>query len=309
MATERFTMSEVFLYDDAERATEVHIHPVVIISILDHYVRRSEEQNRVIGTLLGVREANGVVQVRDCFPVPHVEGQDVAVDMRFHQNMFSLHGRASAKAQIVGWYSTGNVVDENTALIHNDFYWGEVGGSPIHLSVDTALEGGKMGIRAMQLETYSFTPEKPMMAVFHTLPHKLLTRDTEKAGVEVLLRSKDQSLEEASTGLLGDLKGLEGTLEELDKLLDQLCSYTKKVLDGEIPHDPAAGRLLLGAVRSLPQIDSAQFEGMVQSSMQDLLMVVYLSSLTKTQLKISEKLQSLGRHGGMGGRGDRQFHR
>ena len=63
--------------------------------------------------------------------------------------------------------------------------------------------------------------------------------------------------------------------------------------DGEIPHDPAAGRLLLGAVRSLPQIDSAQFEGMVQSSMQDLLMVVYLSSLTKTQLKISEKLQSV----------------
>merc|ERR1712188_231670 len=145
VATERFTMSEVFLYDDAERATEVHIHPVVIISILDHYVRRSEEQNRVIGTLLGVREANGVVQVRDCFPVPHVEGQDVAVDMRFHQNMFSLHGRASAKAQIVGWYSTGNVVDENTALIHNDFYWGEVGGSPIHLSVDTAREDGNPG--------------------------------------------------------------------------------------------------------------------------------------------------------------------
>ena len=50
-----------------------------------------------------------------------------------------------------------------------------------------------MGIRAMQLETYSFTPEKPMMAVFHTLPHKLLTRDTEKAGVEVLLRSKVRS--------------------------------------------------------------------------------------------------------------------
>ena len=32
------------------------VHPAVLFSIVDHYSRRDEEQNRVIGTLLGMAE-------------------------------------------------------------------------------------------------------------------------------------------------------------------------------------------------------------------------------------------------------------
>ena len=58
------------------------IHPVVIFTILDHYVRRSESQERVIGTLLGV-ETDGVVEIRNCFPVPHSEESQVKFLMIF----------------------------------------------------------------------------------------------------------------------------------------------------------------------------------------------------------------------------------
>jgi len=56
------------------RSFTVSVNPVVLFSILDHYLRRQENQDRVIGTLLGVRSENGnEVEVRNCFPVPHNE--------------------------------------------------------------------------------------------------------------------------------------------------------------------------------------------------------------------------------------------
>jgi translation initiation factor 3 subunit F len=83
----------------------VTVHPNVLFSILDHYLRRNETQERVIGTLLGVRnEDNTVIDVKSCFAVLHREdSKQVAVDMEYHRTMFELHQRANPKEGIVGW--------------------------------------------------------------------------------------------------------------------------------------------------------------------------------------------------------------
>merc|ERR1711915_129476 len=44
------------------------------------------------------------------------------------------------------------------------------------------------------------------------------------------------------------------------------------------------------SVESVPKMDPDQFEMMLNSNLRDLLMVVYLSQLTKTQLQLNEKL-------------------
>lgn len=48
---------------------------MVLFSILDHYLRRPENQKRVIGTLLGTVSAN-VVEITNSFAVPHLEKND-----------------------------------------------------------------------------------------------------------------------------------------------------------------------------------------------------------------------------------------
>jgi hypothetical protein len=53
----------------------VKVHPVVLFSICDAFVRRNDKQERVIGTLLG-SVADGVVEVKNCYVVPHNESQD-----------------------------------------------------------------------------------------------------------------------------------------------------------------------------------------------------------------------------------------
>ena len=54
---------------------KVVIHPVVLFSIVDSYERRNEDAKRVIGTLLGTIDKN-VVEIKNCFCVPHNESKD-----------------------------------------------------------------------------------------------------------------------------------------------------------------------------------------------------------------------------------------
>lgn len=57
-------------------AGTVKIQPVVLLQICDAYIRRNEKQERVIGTLLGNTSADGVVEVKSCYVVPHNESAD-----------------------------------------------------------------------------------------------------------------------------------------------------------------------------------------------------------------------------------------
>lgn len=52
------------------------VDAVVLLSIVNHYQRRSEGQERIIGTLLGTRAPNGDLDITACFPVPHNETED-----------------------------------------------------------------------------------------------------------------------------------------------------------------------------------------------------------------------------------------
>ena len=84
---------------------------MALFSILDHYLRRKDDQDRVIGTLLGVRSTGGVggpegetVEVRSSFAVLHSEtSEQVAVDMEYHRTMYELHHKVNPKEVIVGW--------------------------------------------------------------------------------------------------------------------------------------------------------------------------------------------------------------
>lgn len=54
----------------------VRVHPVALFSICDAYLRRSEKQERVIGTLLGVEVERNVLEVKSCYVVPHTESSE-----------------------------------------------------------------------------------------------------------------------------------------------------------------------------------------------------------------------------------------
>uniref|UniRef100_A0AAQ5YK46 Eukaryotic translation initiation factor 3 subunit F n=1 Tax=Amphiprion ocellaris TaxID=80972 RepID=A0AAQ5YK46_AMPOC len=263
----------------------VKIHPVVLASICDSYERRNEGASRVIGTLLGTIDKHSI-EVTNCFSVPHNESEDeVAVDMEFAKNMYELHKRVSPTEVIIGWYATGFDITEHSVLIHE--YYSREASNPIHLTVDSALQSGKMNIRAY-VSAQMGVPGKTVGVMFTPLSVKYVYYDTERIGVDLLQRTRVTP--SRTKGLTSDLSQVAGSAARVQDMLTTVLAYIEDVLSGKVTADNSVGRFLMDLVNKVPTISAEDFENMLNSNINDLLMVTYLSNLTQAQIALNEKL-------------------
>lgn len=286
------------LHDSDEVACVVHPH--VLFSIIDHYSRREENQQRVIGTLLGTVDDAGAVTVCSAFPVPHTETEEqVAVNTDFHATMLQLHQRVFPKQQVVGWYSTGVEVNDSSILFH-EFYGQEVE-RPVHLLLDQGLGESRMSCKAYISAQLSLG-EMVLGTVFQDIK---LTIDSQadRIGIDTVLKTSRQE-----TGAMGDAAGGQGATAEVESM-ELVVKKLLRTLESVMEHvekrgvgstDPSVLRLLQDVVASAPRMPAVQFDQMFNSQVQDMLVVVYLANLTRTQLALAEKLQSVALSGAGG---------
>ncbi|KHN13076.1 Eukaryotic translation initiation factor 3 subunit F [Glycine soja] len=261
-ATER-----TVLQFSSSQSLSAKVHPLVVFNICDCYVRRPDQAERVIGTLLGSILPNGTVDVRNLYAVPHSESVDqVALDIEYHHSMLLSHQKVNPKEVIVGWYSTGLGVTGGSALIH-EFYSREVP-NPIHLTVDTGFTKGACTIKAYVSHNLSLG-DRQIAAQFQEIPLDLRMVEAERIGCMM----------EASMG-------------HLLALIDDIHKYVDDVVEGRIDPDNKIGRFISDAVGSIPKLPSSAFEKLVNDSLQDHLLLLYLSSITRTQLSLAEKLNT-----------------
>jgi translation initiation factor 3 subunit F len=241
------------------------------------------------------------VEVTNCFAVPHAErGEEVAIGKDFNKQMLALHMKANKKEQVVGWYASAalggegedngpDLIADTSSLIH-EFYAGESEeGDPIHLVVDTRLKEDAVSVRAYR-STPVLVQGEPLANLFHELR---LTMDTTEP--EAICLNK------MVTGGKMDDKTADGeepllvSMEKLFHLLETASNYVDAVVDGKISPDAELGRQVANTLASIPRIRPEVFDKMFNDSLQDLLMVTYLSNITRTQLSVAEKLNaSLG---------------
>eukprot|EP01116_Phalansterium_solitarium_P009095 TRINITY_DN23115_c0_g1_i1.p1 TRINITY_DN23115_c0_g1~~TRINITY_DN23115_c0_g1_i1.p1 ORF type:complete len:286 (+),score=83.91 TRINITY_DN23115_c0_g1_i1:37-894(+) len=281
-------MEDVPLFTSTESTHKAcKVAASVIFQVLDHHSRRPEHQDRVIGTLVGY-DHDGVIEVRNSFPVLHTEDDQVGVDMAFHKTMLGLHRKVAPKEVVVGWYSSGPVINEASVMIQ-DFYGREMNGNPIHMTVDTTLANDTMAIKAWSHTSITLN-DKTLGSHFLPVPLEIQTNDQEKIGLDAIKLRKGGVVGSGVHSLVGELESLQSSVRKLVELIDTVADYVKKVVDGTIPGDNNVGRLLCASLAVLPKLDAGSLERIVQNNVQDLLLLVYLSNLTKTQLQIAEKL-------------------
>jgi translation initiation factor 3 subunit F len=279
--------------------TQVIVHPLVLLHVLDHHTRRQEGSGRVIGTLLGRRNGKKI-EVTNCFAVPHAErGDEVAIGKDFNKQMLALHLRANRKETVVGWYASAALGDvdgaeapdliANTSSLIHEFYAEESDeGDPVHLVVDTRILSD-----AITARVYRSTPVvvqgEPMANMFHELRLTLKNSEAETLALHRMVEdSKGKSAELTEEPLLI-------SMEKLYKLLETASEYVDSVVDGKTSPDAEVGRQVADTLASVPRIRPEVFDKLFNDSLQDLLMVTYLSNITQTQLSIAEKLNaSLG---------------
>jgi len=319
--------------------TVVKVHPLVLMSILDHHTRRHENASRVIGTLLGQRTtyhgigsgSTTLIHITNCFAVPHAEqGEEVAIGKDFNRQMLALHARANRRDVVVGWYATAlppdaegadtsgdadqqgyRCIADTSSLIH-EFYAGEaasakaaaaaseagaVGGAwdPIHLVVDTSLTYDTLALKAYRSTPVTIGGEA-YANMFHEIPIQIRSSESERICVDKMIKHLGEPADEQEELMISDKKGIESLEESMEKLLELINTVSafvdEKVEGGSTStdQDDVVGRKLYDALASVPRVRDEVFEGIFHNKLQDLLMLTYLSQLTKTQVLLAEKL-------------------
>jgi len=307
-------MTSLFL-SESDKA-KVSLHPLVVLTVLDAYMRRSDGLTRVIGTLLGTKTAN-LIEVTSCFCVPHQETDEgeIGIDDEYNAKMLSLKKVMNPGEEVVGWFATtaenGQKVDYLTCFIHD--YFGRLldGSSIIHLVVDTACTEKKVAVTAYTGSALELGDDT-LASEFQSIPVTITASATEKVACDVMIKSvvkgsEGRSTSSSSSGSgsgssssetkesvigskLEDLDSLEASIIRLLEILETNCEYVESVLAGRTPKDDSIGKEIFKALAAVPRMDPDVFGKMFNDRLQDMLMVVYLSNLTRTQLSIADKI-------------------
>jgi translation initiation factor 3 subunit F len=190
---------------------------------------------------------------------------------------------------------------DTSSLIH-EFYAGECEDDPIHLVVDTGLITNSVPIHAYK-SLPVIVKNETLANMFHELHCTIMSSDSERICVDRMIKSTFVEEEnDDDTGGGGALATQDEGLalyQSMEKLLSMLniCStHVDAVVDGTTPPNDTIGRNLSETLSSVPRIQPDVFDKMFNDNLQDLLMVTYLSNITKTQLLIAEKLnETLGK--------------
>jgi translation initiation factor 3 subunit F len=267
----------------------VTVRPVALFSILDHFLRRTSSQDRVIGTLLGTRVENEI-EVRNSFAVLHSEtSEQVAVDMEYHRSMFDLHQKVNPREVIVGWYSTGTDLNTYSSLIHNFYSQETAPHQAIHLAVDTGVqEGGQPGVKAYVSSPVGVFP-KPENCLFVPVPCELRYNSAEHSGLELLTKALHSPSRHASPAQ--DLEVLQQALVNVVEMIDRVLGYVRSILSGEIEGNEGVGRYLMDTLSETTDgLEKGKVEVLFNAHLQDTLMVSYLASLVQSQVEVSSRL-------------------
>lgn len=296
-----FNIASKVMMSSSEQLLSCRVHPVAILTILDSYVRRPEGAKRTIGTLLGYITGS-VLDITDAYAVIHkdTEDQGVLMETDYHKHVFQLRQKVSPREVVVGWFSTGDEITGTSAVIHS-FYCSKeshfqpsiVLPSPIHLLVDTSLQKRNLAIKAF-LNVRTVIADSLLQ--FHEIPLEVQTSAAEKAGISLLMQAR-RAAREAPPGSqpvasIGQMDGFEGGLRELLELFKKFQAYVREVAAGKKEGDLTVGRSITRTLCMEPVIDVDAVENLCMNSLQDTLMVVYLSNLTKTQISLAEKINA-----------------
>ncbi len=238
-----------------------------------------------------------IIEVTDCFGVPFLEKSNdlyVAINKEYHDSMYAATRRVSKKEELVGWFSTakdGALIVDNSSLV-NDFYSQECN-SPIHLVVDANMTGMNLNVRGF-VSTPICVGDTAFANMFEEIEVEVVINEAEtKALYHMIYNAEEGESTEMISSLPSEGDSVEIAVEKLLGSIDELQEYVDDVVAGKREGSAQIGLALFDALSALQAYKQEDLSARLRNKVQDLLMVAYLSSIMKTQLKISDKLHAI----------------
>ncbi|ODQ53275.1 26S proteasome regulatory subunit rpn-8 [Saitoella complicata NRRL Y-17804] len=288
----------------------VVVHPLVLLSAVDHYNRSAKgTKKRVVGVLLG-QNNESVVNVANSFAVPFEEDEkDPSVwflDHNYVESMNDMFKKINAREKLIGWYHSGPRLRASDIQINEVFK--KYTPNPVLVVIDVQPKVG------LPTESYFSVDEirddgSSTSRTFVHVPSSVEAEEAEEIGVEHLLRDiKDNAVGTLATRITQQLHSLQG----LQSRLEEIATYLQKVVNGELPvNHPILGSLQ-DIFNLLPNLSSpatalgvaepgqndscaSQHSELSRSLLvktNDQLMCVYISSLIRAVLALHDLIDN-----------------
>lgn len=265
----------------------VAIHPLVLLSVVDHYNRSCKgTKKRAVGVLLGHVSKNNKVDCTNSFAVPFEEDErDPSVwflDHNYLEDMMDMFRKVNAREKVVGWYSSGPKIcagdlDANE-LIRN--YCRD----PVLVIVDVKPKDLGLPTEAyLSIEE----PQKDgaVVRTFEHLPSEINAADAEEVGVGHLLRDvQDASVSSLTTEVTAKIAALRSLLSRLTELRD----YMQNVADGKLPVNNEIMYKMQEIFNLLPSLNLAELVKAFCTKTNDIMLVLYVSSLIRSVIALHD---------------------
>lgn len=275
-------------------ASEVVVHPLVLLSVGDHYNRLTVKthDSRVVGALLGTRTGS-TVDITNSFAVPFEEdptNPDVwFLDHTYLSTMLWLFKRINNNDELVGFYSSGPKVRESDLKIANVLR-GLCEHEPVFVVIDV-----RPGISELPTTAYESVKEveaegKEIKRVFQHLACRIEADDVEEVGVEHLLRDvRDPTSSHMSTQVLqltSSMRSLEG------KLNQEISKYLQLVASGRLPVNNTIIYHIQDILNLLPNLNSTGFVDSLMAQTNDNYVAMYIGAIVRSIVALHDLLNN-----------------
>jgi len=269
---------------------EVVVHPIVLLSVVDHYSRVAKGRDRrVIGTLLG-EFSEGKVHITNCFGVPFEEDpKDPTVwfiDRNYHEQMYLMYKKINAKEKVVGWYCTGPKIrpaDLEIQEVYRNYC-----PQPVYVIVDVQPQDAGLPTDAY-LSFEEPQSDKTFRRTFHHIPSSIGAYEAEEVGVEHLLRDVRNSSTSTLATQVGDKLA---ALKRFVSKLTEIASYLQDVVDGNLPPNPKILYNLQNMFNLLPDLDRDNMHQSFNLNTNDSMLVMYLGSVVRAIMALHDVINN-----------------
>jgi COP9 signalosome complex subunit 6 len=279
---------------EQETDQQVCIHPLVVLNITDHFTRfiatAGAKPRRVVGALLG-QQSGRRVEVHTSFEViAEDKGDHSTIDAAFTTMKRDQYKEVFPNYDIVGWYSTGSTVNDNTVNVtHRAFM--EFDDGPLFVLLDTAPEKGTATLPLYVFETLGGAAGSATTLSLRRVPFTIESEESERVGIDMAMHIGDSSGTKASieapAATLGNATGM------LRDRIRVVVAYLKAVQDGSVPPNHDLLREISSLCHKIPCAEGPSFDETYGHDYDDALLIAYLGVLTKGTTALNDLVEKV----------------
>ncbi|OII74830.1 26s proteasome regulatory inactive JAB domain-containing protein [Cryptosporidium ubiquitum] len=272
---------------------KVVIHPIVLLSIVDHYNRVAKgTSKRVVGTLLGELHNTDEIHVTNSYALPFEEdSRDPMVwyiDHNYHEQMYLMFKKINTKEKIIGWYSTGPKTKVVDIDIHELFR--RYCADPLYLIADVTANDFEYLSNPISAYFSMDDPNSILRKKFVHNPCTIGAFEAEEVGVEHLLRDLKNT---STSSLVSQISDTINSCKILISKLQESKIYFNDIIEGKIPPNHGIVSIFQDIFNLLPDSSEPEIISAFSNRYADMILTIYGMSCLRSVLSMHDLVNNV----------------